>query len=160
VKYFWLKPAGVFIILVLIIQIAAAEDWSISIYDLENMSEITGEFSYLIYGAFILGFILLILSFLLYFLERRKKKENKEKVINQHPEGQKPKCVPDKHKIEVDQKYQKVEQTMCPITKIKLDDIPEDKLYVCPNMTCRTFYHYDAVKIIDKCVNCGRKITK
>jgi len=53
-----------------------------------------------------------------------------------------------------------IRQDRCPITKIEINKIPDDKLYVCPNMECMTFYHYDAVKIIESCVNCGRKITK
>ncbi|ODS39114.1 MAG: hypothetical protein A7316_00485 [Candidatus Altiarchaeales archaeon WOR_SM1_86-2] len=54
----------------------------------------------------------------------------------------------------------KIKQKRCPITKVKLEEIPGDKLYLCPDMTCGTFYHYDAVKKMDKCINCGRKITK
>ena len=109
--------------------------------------------------AFIIGFVLLLIVSV-YFVKIRKKGERDEETTPQPEKKSKSKGKQGKHKISVDTKTPKIEQKMCPITKIKLKDIPEDKLYVCPNMTCRTFYHYDAVKGLDNCVNCRLKITK
>lgn len=47
------------------------------------------------------------------------------------------------------------EQKICPISKVNISDIPEGKCYKC---LCGTAYHYDAIKPLDKCLNCGRKI--
>ena len=48
-------------------------------------------------------------------------------------------------------------QSFCPITKMKLREIPKDKLYKCPN--CGTYYHYDAIAPMKACINCKTPVS-
>jgi len=48
-------------------------------------------------------------------------------------------------------------QTFCPIVKMKLTEIPKDKLYMCPG--CKTYYHYDSIAPMKACINCGTPVS-
>ena len=49
-------------------------------------------------------------------------------------------------------------QKRCPITKLRLEEIPANKLYKC---SCNTYYHYDSIKKPPgegKCMICKREV--
>ena len=50
----------------------------------------------------------------------------------------------------------KTHQVRCPITKIRLVEIPRNKLYNCP--VCNTYYHYDSIKQVKECINCNEPV--